>query len=268
MQSWRRDRRACRCGRESWRWCPCSMTAAQGARSPRSKVDRNEIESDDDSVLRRFCVAGSRRRAQAADATLLRRLVVVNKSDNTASILEPKTGAARATVPVGKGPHEVEVLSRRRDRRSRRTTARAGSARADADAHRLATGSCRRDDRLRRGRATSRPEGALADGRLLVTAEGRRSCSSSIRRRRRVGEIPTGREVSHMVVASPDGTRAFVASIGSGTVTVADLAEAKDRKDIPPGRRRRGDRPHARRPGGLGHQPRGGHGLGRRREDA
>src|SRR5580765_3095954 len=38
-------------------------------------------------------------------------LIILNKSDNTASILDAKTGAAKATVPVGKGPHEVEVLA-------------------------------------------------------------------------------------------------------------------------------------------------------------
>ena len=38
-------------------------------------------------------------------------LIVLNKSDNTASILDAKTGVARATVPVGKAPHEVEVLA-------------------------------------------------------------------------------------------------------------------------------------------------------------
>src|SRR5438445_7220758 len=47
--------------------------------------------------------------AQPAGAQDL--LIVLNKSDNTASILDAKTGVARATVPVGKAPHEVEVLA-------------------------------------------------------------------------------------------------------------------------------------------------------------
>src|SRR5687768_2710205 len=38
-------------------------------------------------------------------------LVVVNKSDDTVSILDAKTGALRSTVRTGRGPHEVEVLA-------------------------------------------------------------------------------------------------------------------------------------------------------------
>ena len=61
------------------------------------------------AVLVALFIAGM---ARAADL-----LIILNKSDNTASILDAKTGAARATVPVGKGPHEVEVLAGRQDRR-------------------------------------------------------------------------------------------------------------------------------------------------------
>src|SRR6478735_5869642 len=38
-------------------------------------------------------------------------LIILNKSDGTASILDAKTGITRATVPVGKTPHEAEVLA-------------------------------------------------------------------------------------------------------------------------------------------------------------
>jgi YVTN family beta-propeller protein len=38
-----------------------------------------------------------------------------------------------------------------------------------------------------------------------------------------------------MVAASPDGKRAYVANIGSGSVTVVDVAQAKVVKDIPTG---------------------------------
>ncbi|HMA18550.1 MAG TPA: hypothetical protein VKS03_08940, partial [Thermoanaerobaculia bacterium] len=41
-------------------------------------------------------------------------LIVVNKSDDTVTILSPVSGEVRATVPVGKGPHEVEVLADRK----------------------------------------------------------------------------------------------------------------------------------------------------------
>ena len=35
--------------------------------------------------------------------------------------------------------------------------------------------------------------------------------------------IPTNKDISHMVVLSPDGKEAFVISIGSGTLTVIDI---------------------------------------------
>src|SRR5262249_22147015 len=47
--------------------------------------------------------------------------------------------------------------------------------------------------------------------------------------------IPTDQLLSHMVVASPDGSRAFVANIGSGSVTVVDLALSKATKTIATG---------------------------------
>src|SRR5262249_61278113 len=44
--------------------------------------------------------------ARAADL-----LIVLNKSDDTASLLDARTGATKATVPVGHAPHEVSVLA-------------------------------------------------------------------------------------------------------------------------------------------------------------
>src|SRR4029453_10948578 len=39
------------------------------------------------------------------------RLIVLNKSDDTASILDAVSGKALATILVGHGPHEVAVLA-------------------------------------------------------------------------------------------------------------------------------------------------------------
>jgi YVTN family beta-propeller protein len=161
-------------------------------------------------------------------------LIVLNKSDNTASILEAKTGAARATVPVGKGPHEVEVLS------DGRTAAVSNYGSREEPGRTLTL----IDLEKRAAVATielpegARPHGlkALSDGRLLVTAEGLKELLIVDPKARRVAaRVPTEREISHMVAASADGKRAYVASIGSGSVTVVDLAEAKKIKDIPTG---------------------------------
>lgn len=161
-------------------------------------------------------------------------LVVVNKSDDSVTILDRKTGARRATVPVGRGPHEVEVLA------DRKTAAVSNYGKPGEPGGTLTLVD------LDRGVAVgtidvgeeSKPHGmdALADGRLLVTAEGSRALLVvDPKGRRVVATIPTRRLVSHMVVGSPDGSRAFVASIGSGTVSAADLAGRRIAKELATG---------------------------------
>ncbi len=161
-------------------------------------------------------------------------LVVVNKSDDSVTILDRKTGERRATVPVGRGPHEVEVLA------DGRTAAVANYGKPGEPGGTLTLID------LDRGVAVatidvgeeSKPHGmdALADGRLLVTAEGSRALLVvDPKTRRVVAKIPTQRLVSHMVVGSADGSRAFVTSIGSGTVSAADLGGRRIAKELATG---------------------------------
>jgi YVTN family beta-propeller protein len=167
--------------------------------------------------------------ARAADL-----LIILNKSDNTASILDAKTGAARATVPVGKGPHEVEVLAGGKIAAVSNYGTREDGGRSltliDLD-----KASAAGNIDLPEG---ARPHGlrALSDGRLLVTAEGLKELLVVDPKARKVtARIVTGKEVSHMVAAAPDGKMAFVANIGSGSVSVVDLAAGKAVKEIPTG---------------------------------
>ncbi len=158
-------------------------------------------------------------------------LIVLNKSDDTASILDAKTGAARATVPVGKGPHEVEVLL------DGRTAAVSNYGNREEPGRTLTLIDL---DKRAPVATIELPEGArphglkaLSDGRLLVTAEGLKELLIVNPKARRVAaRVPTSRETSHMVAASADGKRAYVANIGSGSVTVVDLSQAKVIKDI------------------------------------
>ncbi|HEY3205217.1 MAG TPA: cytochrome D1 domain-containing protein, partial [Thermoanaerobaculia bacterium] len=48
--------------------------------------------------------------------------------------------------------------------------------------------------------------------------------------------VPTNRDVSHMVATSPDGRRAYVSALGSGGVTVIDLAAGKVVTDVATGK--------------------------------
>jgi len=161
-------------------------------------------------------------------------LIVLNKSDHTASLFDAATGRPRGTVAVGKGPHEAEVLA------DGRTAAVSNYGRQGEPGRSLTL----IDLEKRIARATidlgegTRPHGleALRDGRLLVTAEGTREllvvdpAAGKV-----VARIPTEAQVSHMVVAAPDGSRAYVANIGSGSVTAFDLATRRVLKQIPTG---------------------------------
>jgi YVTN family beta-propeller protein len=85
----------------------------------------------------------------------------------------------------------------------------------------------------------SRPHGlkALRDGRLLVTAEGMREIVVlDPRTARTASRIPTGRDVSHMIAASPNGQQAYVVSLRNAVVTVIDLATKKVIQDIATGK--------------------------------
>ena len=161
-------------------------------------------------------------------------LVVVNKSDDTVTILNAANGAVTATVPVGKGPHEVEVLA------DRKTAAVSNYGKAGEPGRTVTLVDVDRGAALGTidlGEGT-RPHGleALADGRLLVTAEGTKELLVvDPAARKVVARIPTGREVSHMVVAPRGARAAYVASIGSGTVSAADLASGKIAKDLATG---------------------------------
>lgn len=168
-------------------------------------------------------------------ATASDRLIVLNKSDDTASIVEASSGKVLATLPVGHGPHEVSVLSDGatpavsdygdRDHPGRTLTLLAVDTAAPIGKIDLPEGA--------------RPHGswALPDGRLLVTAEGLKALLVVDPKSRRVlSRIATDREISHMVVATPDGRRAFVTNIGSGSVSVLDLQAGKAIREIPTGK--------------------------------
>lgn len=161
-------------------------------------------------------------------------LVVLNKSDNTASVIDVATKQTLATISVGFGPHEAEVLPGGRvvavsnygtaDKPGESVSVIDLETMAEVGTVFLAPGS--------------RPHGlkAISGNRLLVTAEGAKELViAEPLRRRVVSRISLGREGSHMVVANADATRAFVSNIGSGSVTVVDLLTEKVAGEIPTG---------------------------------
>jgi YVTN family beta-propeller protein len=161
-------------------------------------------------------------------------LLVANKSDDTIDFVDVESGGSLATLSTGHAPHEVAVsadgmtavVTNYGDREmpgssltvidvARREVIRT----VDLDPH-------------------TRPHGLawLPGGRLAVTTEGSKHLlvvdpfSGTIEKR-----IETGQEIAHMVAVTPDGGRAFVANIGSGTVTAIDLGAGRKLVDIATG---------------------------------
>jgi len=148
-------------------------------------------------------------------------LVVLNKSEHTAALVDPASGEVVRRIPTGLGPHEAAVS---RDGKTLYVanygTRKPGSTISVID---LPTGAVRRVVDLGEHR---RPHGiqVAPDGAVWVTTEESRRvlCLApedlSVRT-----EFVTDQDVTHMVVLSPDGERAFASSIGSGTVSVLDV---------------------------------------------
>ncbi len=161
-------------------------------------------------------------------------LIVANKSDDTIDLVDLESGESRATMPTGHAPHEVAVsadgrlavISNYGDREQPGSSLTVIDLERAELARTIDLGS------------HSRPHGLgwLPDGRLAVTTEGSAHLlvvdpgAGTIEL-----EIATEQEISHMVAVTPDGGRAFVANIGSGTVTVVDLRTGRKLTDIATG---------------------------------
>jgi YVTN family beta-propeller protein len=161
-------------------------------------------------------------------------LIVANKAEATVSLLDARSGEVRATLPTGTGPHEVAVSPDGR----LAAIADYGTGEAPGSTLTVIDVAAARVVRTIDLGEYRRPHGMawFAADRLYVTSEASRALlevdpeAGSIRR-----AIETGQEISHMVVVTPDGARAFVANIGSGTVTAIDLAAGKKLADVATG---------------------------------
>jgi YVTN family beta-propeller protein len=154
-------------------------------------------------------------------------LIVGNKGENTVSFIDLATGRERARVPAGIMPHEVAVSP---DGKQAAVVAYGGTS---IDVFDVASARKLRTIELAPNR---RPHGLLwlRDGRLLATAEGSESVAI-VSPSGAVSSIATDQTGSHMIVVTPDGARAFVANIGSGTVSVLDLRARRKLRDITTG---------------------------------
>jgi YVTN family beta-propeller protein len=154
-------------------------------------------------------------------------LVVANQREHTALLIDPETRQELAKVIVGVNGHEVAVSP---DSRFAYVPiyGNSGVGKPGTDGTTIDIVDLR--DRklaatidlgkpLRPHRAEFGP-----DGLLYVTAELDKAVDVVDPATRKViAEIPTGAIESHMIVISPDGTRAYTANVAAGSVSVLDL---------------------------------------------
>ncbi|MCM2268991.1 MAG: gluconolaconase [Thermoanaerobaculia bacterium] len=160
-------------------------------------------------------------------------LVVANKAEATLSLLDLASGEVVATLPTGDGPHEIGISP---DGRFALVT-NYGSREAGSSLTLVDVAAARVVRTIDLG-DSRRPHGVvwLDARRALVTAEANRALldvdvEAGVVR----NALPTDQEVSHMVAVTPDAARAFVANIGSGTVTAIDLALGWKRSHVATG---------------------------------
>jgi YVTN family beta-propeller protein len=156
-------------------------------------------------------------------------LLVVNKGDQTLSIVDPAAGKQLAAVQEdGRTGHEVAV-SPDGKRAFVPIYSSVGVGQVGTDGHlirvidlekRAIVGTID----LGKGMRPHRPAFGPKDGLLYVTTELNQSvtvidpATLTI-----IGSIPTGQPESHMLAISSDGHRGYTANVKSGTVSVLDL---------------------------------------------
>jgi YVTN family beta-propeller protein len=164
-------------------------------------------------------------RAQTPASSLL----VLNKSDATLSIVEPGSGKTLGTVRTGDGPHEVAATA---DGRLAFVTNYGG--RSPGNTLSVIDVAGRKESRRVDLGALRQPHGVVVvDGKALFTAEGARAIARYDPATNRVDwQFETGQEVTHMIVASPDGRTLFTSNMGSNSVSVIENAGGQWRQTV------------------------------------
>lgn len=149
-------------------------------------------------------------------------LLVLNKSDNTASLLDLATKKSLATIPTGEGPHEVAVSPNGK----LAVVCNYGSSPTPGNTLTVIDVVARNSLRTIDLGKYVRPHGIawLRGNEVAVTAEGTKTLLTvDIEAGKITAAIQTDEFGSHMVALAPAHDRAFVANIGAGSISVIDL---------------------------------------------
>lgn len=160
-------------------------------------------------------------------------LVVATKADANVSVIELPGGRVLATLPTGVGPHEVAISPDGRravvTNYGDQTTLGRSLTVIDLAALKV-TGTIELGE-------YRRPHGAafLPDGhRVIVTAEVNAGVVIVDLETAKVERgIFTSQQGSHMLTLAPDGTKAYVANMASGTVSTIDLVTMSGADPVP-----------------------------------
>lgn len=159
-------------------------------------------------------------------------LIVLNKAEASASLIDLATGEEIARIETGTGPHEVAVSLDGKTAVVANYAAGNSMSVIDLPGKRVLKVIDLGNE--------YRPHGILflADGRHVVaTAEAQQQLIVvDIKTGKVVKSIDTEAKISHMVALSTEKSLAFVTNIGSGTVTVVDLKGDKKIKSIATGK--------------------------------
>lgn len=160
--------------------------------------------------------------AFVANATSPGTLLVLNKSDDTISLLDLASKKSVATISTGAGPHEVAVSP---DGRTA-VVCNYGSQLSPGRTLTVIDVAGRKAVRTIELPQHARPHGIgwLRGSEVAVTTEGTRKLLIVDAVAGKVtATIDIDQNGSHMVALAPAHDRAFVANIGSGSVSVIDL---------------------------------------------
>ncbi|HEY0630135.1 MAG TPA: YncE family protein, partial [Sphingomicrobium sp.] len=161
-------------------------------------------------------------------------LLIGNKGEDTVSFVDLATGKELGRSPTGRMPHEIAISP---DGKQAAVVAYGGKT---IDLFDVATRAKLKTIDLAPNEG---PHGIawLKDGRIVATTE--RSQSIAVvdpAAGKLLASIKTDQEGTHMAAVTADGTTAYTANIGAGTVTVIDLKNRRKLRDINVGGRPEG----------------------------